>query len=338
VTAKSTPFAVGYAAALANYLKVQDETVLSEAYELGRRAVNDGLGVLDVALMFQDALAGALHEQGESMRVVRAAEFLFETLAPFEMTYRGYKEANDQLKQLTEQLHAANKELEAFSYSISHDLRTPVRHIVAFSQRLLDEYKNALPSEGLRYVETIQHSAQNMKRMIEDLLNLARLDRQRLVRHPLDLNAVVAEVVRDLERDVTGRTIEWKIDALPTIDADPGLVKVVFTNLLSNAVKYTRNRTIAAIHVGRDPDESNVVVFVKDNGAGFDPQYTDKLFGVFQRLHPTEAFEGTGVGLATVERIVRKHGGTIWAEGVVDVGATFYLAFPRPSKPSTSKP
>ncbi len=320
--------AAGFTAALAIYLRDHDEAALSQAYDLGRNAVNRGLGVLEVALMYQDAINALLRDAGEQPELNRAAEFLFEALAPFEMAFRGYKDANEQLRGLTERLDAANKELEAFSYSVSHDLRAPVRHIAGFSELLLEAHRQSLPPDAVRYVTAIQQSAKNMARMIEDLLNLSRIERQPLVRHTIDLNSVVANVVRELERDTAGRTIDWRLEPLPTIAGDPGLIKIVFTNLLSNAVKYTRRKEVAVITVGQVDDQSATVVFVRDNGAGFDPAYADRLFTVFQRLHRADEFEGTGVGLATVERIVRRHGGTIRAEAIVDVGATFYIRFP----------
>ncbi|MGH9140438.1 MAG: sensor histidine kinase [Vicinamibacterales bacterium] len=337
---KGSSFAAGFAAALSNYLDVQDEAALSQAYDLGRRAINEGLGLLDITLMYQDALGSMPNDRREPRHFMRAAEFLFETLAPFEMTYRGYKDANEQLQQLTHRLEqqnrhltkatlaaeAANKELEAFSHSVSHDLRAPVRHIAAFSRLLAEEHAKDLQPAALRYLTTIQQAAHNMAQMIDDLLNLSRIERQELVSRAVDLNAVVAEVIHELEHDLAGRTIAWNVASLPTVNGDRGLIKLVFTNLLSNAVKYTRNRQTAEIQVGQAVGDDATVLFVKDNGAGFDPRYADKLFGVFQRLHRAEEFEGTGVGLATVERIIKKHSGRIWAEAAVDSGATFYFS------------
>jgi light-regulated signal transduction histidine kinase (bacteriophytochrome) len=164
-----------------------------------------------------------------------------------------------------------------------------------------------------------------MARMIEDLLNLSRLDRQSVRRTTIDLNAVAADVIRELRSDVGGRMIDWQIGELPTVSADPGLMKLVLTNLLSNALKYTGKRECAVIQIGQRSEGGRTVCFVRDNGAGFDQQYAGKLFGVFQRLHRADEFEGTGVGLATVERILRKHGGKIWAEAVPEEGATFFF-------------
>jgi light-regulated signal transduction histidine kinase (bacteriophytochrome) len=337
-------FSAAFSAALVEYLHVPNEAALSHAYELGRRAINEGVGLLELVLMFQDAIA-VLTEPSHVLRFNQAAEFLFEALAPFEMTFRGYKDANEQLQALMARLEqqnreltaattaakTANKELEAFSYSVSHDLRAPVRHIAGFSRLLLEQHREHLPPDALRHVAVIEQAAQNMAHMIDDLLNLSRIERQALVARDVDLNAVVAEVLQELQHDLVDRTIEWRLDPLPTAMCDRGLMKLVFTNLLSNAAKYSRHRPRAAVHVGQTVHDGEVVVFVKDNGAGFDANYAHKLFGVFQRLHRSDEFEGTGVGLATVERIVRKHGGMIWAEGALDEGATFFFTLRRPA-------
>jgi light-regulated signal transduction histidine kinase (bacteriophytochrome) len=342
VTTANASFAAQFASALFNYLDAHDAATLSQAYDFGRRAINEGVGVLDLALMYQDALASMTKVERDPRHFWYAAEFMIEALAPFEMAYRGYMDANVQLKDVTRQLEqqnqeleaatvaakAANQELDAFSYSISHDLRAPVRHIAGFSRLLIEEHGSELSTAALSYLTTIEQSAHTMRQMIDGLLNLSRLERHALVRRRVDLNVVVAEVVRELERDLANRQIEWHVDTLPTVDGDAGLIRVAFVNLLSNALKYTRRRTAAVIHVGRTVHDGETVLFVRDNGAGFDPAYTHKLFGAFQRLHPADEFEGTGIGLATVERIVRKHGGRIWAEGAVDVGATFFFTLP----------
>jgi PAS domain S-box-containing protein len=234
-------------------------------------------------------------------------------------------ELNARVIDRTQQLEAANRELEAFSYSVSHDLRAPLRHIDGFSKILLDDHAVALPPAAQRYLTLIRNGANTMGRMIDDLLHMARVDRREMIVKDTDLNEVVRNVIDELGGDVAGRAIDWEIEPLPVVACDPGLIKLVFINLLSNAVKYTRNRDRARIRVARHGTEEPPVVVVSDNGAGFDQRYADKLFGVFQRLHRTEDFEGTGIGLATVERIVQKHGGRVWAEAAVDQGATFYF-------------
>jgi signal transduction histidine kinase len=246
------------------------------------------------------------------------------------------REAQDQVQQLnadleqrvadrTAQLERANSELEAFSYSVSHDLRAPLRHIDGFAQMLSARSADKLDETSKRHLAVICEGAQSMGRMIDDLLSLARLDRQHVVWEQGDLNAIVGRVMQELQQDKGLRTIEWTCGPLPVVPCDPGLMKLVFTNLLSNAVKYTGKRDVARISISMTHGPDGAVFAVSDNGAGFDQTYHDKLFGVFQRLHRADEFEGTGVGLATVRRIVHKHGGRIWAEAAVDRGATFFF-------------
>jgi len=234
----------------------------------------------------------------------------------------------------TAQLTTANKELEAFTYSVAHDLRAPLRHIDAFSKLLAEDYGTVLPPEALRYLQTIRAGSRHMSQLVDDLLNLARVGRQELNRRPTPLGRIVDEVIGELKGECKGRDIQWQIQPLPTLDCDPGLIKQVFSNLLVNAIKYTRPRPLAVIEVGSL--DSGSAIFVRDNGVGFNMKYADKLFGVFQRLHRANEFEGTGVGLATVERIVRKHGGCVWAEAAPDKGAVFYFAIPSGVTPGSS--
>ena len=225
----------------------------------------------------------------------------------------------------TAELSAANQELEFFTYSVAHDLRAPLRHIDAFSKILGEDCAASLTPEAQHYLNNIRKSTAKMSQLVDDLLNLARVGRQELRRQTTPLGGLVNEVLADLKEETAGRTLEWHIQPLPAIECDPGLMKQVFANLLSNAVKYTRPRPVAVIEVGCRKMNGDSAVFVRDNGVGFNMKYADKLFGVFQRFHRAEEFEGTGVGLATVDRIVRKHGGHIWAEAAVDRGATFYF-------------
>jgi hypothetical protein len=226
----------------------------------------------------------------------------------------------------TAQLAAANHELEAFSYSVSHDLRAPLRHIKGFTLLLIEEYSPQLAPEAQQRLKRIQEVTNKMARMIDDLLNLARLDRRSMALQMVSLNSLVENVRRNLESETSGRKIDWRVGALPSVNCDPGLVEQVFANLLSNAVKYTGRCEHAVIEIDQATIEGQPVLFVRDNGAGFNPKYSDRLFGTFQRLHSDEEFEGTGVGLATVQRIIRKHGGRIWAEAEVNKGATFYFS------------
>jgi light-regulated signal transduction histidine kinase (bacteriophytochrome) len=232
------------------------------------------------------------------------------------------------VEERTAELIAANRELEAFTYSVAHDLRAPLRHIDAFARILHEDFSTQLPPEAARFLENIRHGSRNMSRLVDDLLNLARVGRQELKRQVVPLSGLVNDVLADLKNETQGRTIEWHIQPLPTAECDSGLMKQVFANLLSNAVKYTRPRKVAVIEIGADRRNGETAFFVRDNGVGFNMKYSDKLFGVFQRLHRAEEFEGTGVGLATVDRIIRKHGGAVWAEAAVDKGATFFFTIP----------
>jgi PAS domain S-box-containing protein len=235
------------------------------------------------------------------------------------------EELEERVMQRTAELQAANRELEAFSYSVSHDLRAPLRHISGFSKMLLEEFGARLEPEAQRYLQRIQEGTRRMGLLVDDLLNLARLGRHELQLRVTGLDSIVKDVVNDLKAETEGRSVEWKIGSLPYVEGDPALLQQVFHNLLSNALKYSRPRAHALIEVGQKQEAGQPVVFVRDNGVGFSMKYADKLFGVFQRLHRSEDFEGTGVGLATVLRIVQKHGGRIWAEAELDQGATFYF-------------
>jgi PAS domain S-box-containing protein len=232
----------------------------------------------------------------------------------------------------TAQLQAANKELEAFTYSVSHDLRAPLRHISGFSQMLAEEFSASLPAEALHYLQRIQDGTRRMGLLVDDLLNLGRVGRQELRLQVTGLRSLVEEVISDLRADCENRNVEWKVGALPFADCDPGLLKQVFQNLLSNAVKFTRPRAAAVIEVGQQNEGTTSIVYVRDNGVGFSMRYAGKLFGVFQRLHRQEEFEGTGVGLATVQRIVQKHGGRVWAEAELDKGAAFFFTLAATEK------
>lgn len=227
------------------------------------------------------------------------------------------------------ELAAVNKELEAFSYSVSHDLRTPLRHIGGFVDLLKEELGESQGGKGRHYLEVISNSTAHMGNLIDDLLLFSRMARVALQRSTIDIGQIVGETIRSLEPDTKQREIEWKVGDLPRVEADGSLMRLVFQNLLSNALKYTRPRTKAVIEVGwAESNGHEASFYVRDNGVGFDMQFADKLFGVFQRLHKPEEFEGTGIGLANVRRIVQRHGGRTWAEGEVDRGATFYFSLP----------
>jgi PAS domain S-box-containing protein len=239
------------------------------------------------------------------------------------------EELENRVQARTAELAETNRELEAFTYSVSHDLRSPLRHINAYAQIVQEEFGKAIPEEAHRYLDRIRHGAKNMGNLVDDLLNLARVGRQELTHQPCDPNQLLHDIIIELKSEIGDRHIEWQLGKLSPGDCDPGLIKQVFANLLGNAVKYTRPREKAVITVGEFERDGERVIFVKDNGVGFNMKYAHKLFGVFQRLHRPDEFEGTGVGLATVERIIRKHGGRIWAEAELDKGAAFYFTLPR---------
>lgn len=225
----------------------------------------------------------------------------------------------------TEELVAANKDLESFSYAVAHDLRTPLRHIHGFSEILARDTESALSQDGRHCLESILTGVTRMEALVIHLLNLSQLSRQALTRQPVDIKALVQQTVEQLTTDLEGRKIEWQIGDLPVWHCDTTLAGTAFMNLLSNAVKFTRGRSPAIIEIGQTINAGVPFVFVKDNGAGFNPKYANKLFGMFQRLHRQEEFDGSGVGLATVHKIVRRHGGKIWADGEVNGGAKFVL-------------
>ena len=226
----------------------------------------------------------------------------------------------------TIQLEAANKELEAFSYSVSHDLRAPLRTIIGFTSILEKEYINGLDDEAKRLTSRIIKSTIKMGVLIDDLLLFSRMSRRDIVKNPIDTNSMVKEIVSDLDQKISG--ISWEIHPLPNLTGDINTIRQVWINLVSNAIKYSRNNPKPHIEIGSITGEQDLTFFVKDNGVGFDPQYKDKLFKVFERLHNSEEFEGTGIGLAIVEKIIYKHGGKVWADAEKDKGASFYFSLP----------
>jgi light-regulated signal transduction histidine kinase (bacteriophytochrome) len=234
----------------------------------------------------------------------------------------------EELAELSSELQRSNKELEAFSYSVSHDLRAPFRHIVGYSELLKKQEADHLSERGRRYVDTIIESAYTAGTLVDNLLSFSQMGRTSLKPRRVDMRQLVDEVRQRLAMDVGERRIVWQIGDLPAAVADPVMIRLVFENLLSNAVKYTRPRDNARIEIGAARGDGETVFFVRDNGVGFDMAYVGKLFGVFQRLHRMEEFEGTGIGLANVRRIVERHGGRTWAEGALDRGATFYFSLP----------
>ena len=240
------------------------------------------------------------------------------------------RKLNQELGKRAAELEATNNELESFAYSVSHDLRAPLRHMAGYSELLQRQASSLLDEKSQRFIRTILDSAKRMGNLIDDLLAFSRIGRAETKKTEVDLEQLVKEVIAEIGQDTKSRDIAWKIGALPVCYGDRSMLRLVVVNLVSNAVKFTRMRRPAEIEIGCvDRNKKEVEVFVRDNGAGFDMQYVNKLFGVFQRLHLPEQFEGTGIGLATVQRIIHRHGGKVRGEGAVDQGATFYFSLPK---------
>lgn len=313
---------------------VQDVSMLSDSISLrsemaSKCGLKAGLGIPIIAN--EQVLAVVVFFMFESRAEDQRLVELVTTVATQLGWVIGRKQAEEEIKQLNQDLQrrtidlaATNKELEAFSYSVSHDLRAPLRAINGFSQILSNEYATQLAPEAKRYLQMVQDNAQQMGQLIDDLLSFSRLSRSQLKKQQIAPTAIVYHVLTALRHEQENREIEILISDLPTCQGDWALLKQVWINLLANALKFTRQRQIARIEVGYK-QEDEVVYFVKDNGVGFDMQYAHKLFGVFQRLHRAEEYDGTGVGLAIVRRIIQRHGGRVWATAEVNQGATFYF-------------
>jgi light-regulated signal transduction histidine kinase (bacteriophytochrome) len=324
-----------YVSALESFLTAGDETALSRAYELGRRAMVEGLGVLDMAALHRAAIEDLVVSAPASDQprfAGGAAVFFNELLSPFEMAFRGYRSANEQLRLLNESLReqkeaveSVNRELESFSYSVSHDLRAPLRSIDGFSKILLEDFHEVLGEEGRKHLGRVLAATQHMTQLIEDLLSLARVTRTVVHRVDVDLTALARGIVERLRALSPERNATIIIEDGLHDNGDARLLAVVLENLLGNAWKFTSQRERGEITFGRDAREGRPTYFVRDNGAGFDMAYASKLFGAFQRLHSADEFEGTGIGLATVQRVIHRHEGKVWADGRVGAGATFYF-------------
>ncbi len=274
-----------------------------------------------------------LNEQGKPRQYVAIRADISERKQAEQTIQRLNAELEQRVIERTAQLEAANRELEAFSYSVSHDLRAPLRAVDGFSQAVIEDFGPLLPEEGRRQLNTIRYAAQRMGKLIDDLLSFSRLNRHPLKREAVDMNALVRSVADELGAPWADREIGWQVGTLPPCRGDPALLRQVWLNLLSNALKYTRKRERASIEVGVEESPEGLAYRVQDNGVGFDMRYADKLFGVFQRLHRIEEYDGTGVGLAIVQRIVHRHGGRVWARSAPGQGATFCFTLAENENP-----
>jgi two-component system, sensor histidine kinase and response regulator len=298
----------------------------------------DRLQILNLLLSTYDAAIQRNKELREIQEELRGSNrSLVEINSQLEQEIRERKQAqaevadlNANLKQHALELEEANKELESFSSSVSHDLRAPLRHVQGYAEMLRWDTEGQLSDKAQEHLQTITKTALKMGQLIDDLLEFSRMSRMEMRRTSVPLSALVSDCIQSLEMVTRDRNITWKIAPLPTVNGDSALLRQVFANLISNAVKYTRPRDPAEIEIGVMEEQSaEITVFIRDNGVGFNMKYANKLFGVFQRLHRAEEFEGTGIGLANVRRIIARHGGRVWAESTPDKGATFYLTLPK---------
>ena len=312
----------GYTSVLGDYLSGAGEAALAQAYELGRQAARHGIGVVEMAMVHHAALVQLLSASPERPAlVIEASHFFAETLAAFEVSLG----ADVALRQAKVAADNANRELESFSYSVAHDLRAPLRSIDGFSQALLEDCAAQLDDQGREYLKYIRESVLRMAQLIDDLLTLSRVSRAELHRGRVDMSTLARTVAERLQTCDKHRAVTWTIQDGLWATGDARLLRAALENLLGNAWKFTSKVAAAHVEFCALADSEPLVYYVRDNGAGFDMTYLGKLFGVFQRLHSADEFEGTGIGLATVQRIVRRHGGRVWAEGEAGRGASFYF-------------
>ena len=325
-----------YASALRAYLNDPDESGLEAAYELGRAALDDGRGVIDIIGLHAEAF-GSVLGTGQTATWTQSISFLVECLAPLEMAQRGFMEANRTLQTLNADLERTNRDLQSFATSIAHDLRTPLRALAGYSAALIEDCADGLGDAGRDYAERIEAASEHMGQVLDALLRLSMTARAKLKLRQVDLGAEVASIAGELQRENPDRRVCLTIQQPAWVLADRSLIRTVLQNLLGNAWKFTSGQDDASIEFGTTPaGDARVCCYVRDNGAGFDPAYVDKLFKPFQRLHTAGEFPGTGIGLASVRQIVERHGGRVWAGGAVGRGAT--ISFTLPVIESASQP
>jgi PAS domain S-box-containing protein len=282
-----------------------------------------------VRLFLQYAIVPEYDQYGKVVSVLAAGHDLTDRKLAEEEVRKLNEELEQRVLDRTAQLEAANKELEAFAYSVSHDLRAPLRHIGGFLELLQKRTAAALDERSQHYMTTISDAARRMGTLIDDLLSFSRMGRHEMSRMQVDLGSLTREVILEIEPEAGGRAVRWQVADLPVVTGDRSMLRIVLVNLISNALKFTQPREQAEIEIGYTPGRgTETIVFIRDNGVGFDMNYAGKLFGVFQRVHRADEFEGVGIGLANVRRIINRHGGRTWAEGEVDHGATFYFSLP----------
>jgi light-regulated signal transduction histidine kinase (bacteriophytochrome) len=321
-----------YTKAMLNILEdfAQEKTRLEEMQPAVLNILEDFTGEKGRLEETQRAAVNIMEDFAEEKtRLEETQRAMLNLLEDFDVERSKTEAANRELLERTTQLEAANRELEGFSYSVSHDLRAPLRHITGFAMMLQKKASPILDEKTLHYLNTISESAKQMGNLIDDLLALSRIGRSEVKKGRINFAYLVKEILKDLQEETKDRDIAWKIGELPEVYCESSMLRLVFVNLISNAVKFTRPRPKAEIEIGCLPEEDEFIFFVRDNGVGFDPKYQDKLFGVFQRLHHQDEFEGTGIGLANVRRLVHRHGGRTWADGEIENGATFYFSLPK---------
>ncbi len=318
-------------------MELDDPRYRDKLTEAMKRLVKDGHAVFETAQIAKNGRSIPV-EVSTRLLELNGTRLLFSLVRDISERKQAEREIHrlnrvleQRVADRTAQLESANKELEAFAFSVSHDLRAPLRHIDGFVGLLNKRTATTLDEKSRHFLSSISDAARRMGTLIDDLLSFSRMGRGEMAKTQVDLGALVQEVLREFRADARGRAVDWRIGELSVVTGDRAMLRVVLVNLVSNALKFTRKRSPAIIEIGCLPDrEDETSVFVRDNGAGFDMRYADKLFGVFQRLHSLDDFEGTGIGLANVRRVIGRHGGRTWAEGEVDGGATFHFTLPHP--------